>query len=160
MKKVNKSIPEGYRENALDHLVRKADISERELLHDQVVTDLVTQGIAQHEALRAFKAKAITDLISVAGQKWPIDLGGEKGKAAYLLKFGVTYETGLNDKTLTPVFIAMAAGKIQLPALHTGTEFLDCLVDDIKSDGVDVSSDCVGVSVIERRANKLNAGRK
>lgn len=42
-------------------------------------------------------------------------LSTPKEKAEYLMQFDVTCEIGMNNETLTPVFIAMAAGKVQLP---------------------------------------------
>lgn len=78
-------IPEGYRPNAVGHLVHESEVKEQDLLRDQVVTDLVTRGEAIHKTLQEYKEKAlsdIADLINISSQKWELSLGGKKGNVS------------------------------------------------------------------------------
>lgn len=75
-------IPDGFMKNAQGHLVPEAQVREQDKLRDQVVTDLAMQAIHIHEALSAFKRKALADIadtIQIAADKWEVDLGGKKG---------------------------------------------------------------------------------
>ncbi|PHS66347.1 MAG: sulfate transporter [Thalassobium sp.] len=75
-------IPDGFMKNAQGHLVPEALVREQDKLRDQVVTDLAMQAIHIHEALSAFKRKALADIadtIQIAADKWEVDLGGKKG---------------------------------------------------------------------------------
>lgn len=80
-------IPEGYRKNALGHLVPESDVREQDKLRDQVACELTTEAIALHKALVKFKQKAledIADLISIAGERYGIQMGGKKGNVSIL----------------------------------------------------------------------------
>ncbi|WP_233007183.1 DUF3164 family protein [Rheinheimera faecalis] len=80
-----KVVPAGWRKNAVGHLVHESEIKEQDLFRDSVVTDLVTEGIALHKALKAYKEKAlndVADLIGISAQKWQMTLGGKKGNVS------------------------------------------------------------------------------
>lgn len=79
------ATPPGWRSNAIGHLVHESEIKEQDLFRDSVVTDLVTEGIALHQALKAYKEKAlkdVADLIGISAQKWQMNLGGKKGNVS------------------------------------------------------------------------------
>ena len=75
-------IPEGWVRNAVGGLVHETEIREQDKLRDRVVIDIATEALSLSEALKALKAKAladIDDLISIAGEKYDMKLGGPKG---------------------------------------------------------------------------------
>lgn len=78
-------IPEGWVRNAVGNLVHESEIREQDKLRDRVVTDLVIEAIRLNQALKALKEKAlgdIADLISIAGEKYDMKLGGPKGNVS------------------------------------------------------------------------------
>lgn len=75
-------IPDGYMRNAAGHLVPIQQIREHDLLRDATARELATQAVALNEQLRAFKARAladVADLVRIAGDKYQVKLGGNKG---------------------------------------------------------------------------------
>lgn len=77
-----KSIPDGYMENALGHLVPIDQVRESDLLRDRVTLDLAHEAIELHERLKAFKTKAlgeIADVISISAERYGVHIGGKKG---------------------------------------------------------------------------------
>ncbi|QTR47450.1 DUF3164 family protein [Thiothrix litoralis] len=75
-------VPEGYRENALGHMVPVAQIREQDLLRDEVVRTLAHDAKLLSEALREFKERAmqdVEDLVRVAAEKYGAKVGGDKG---------------------------------------------------------------------------------
>ncbi len=82
---ISETIPEGYMQNAMGHLVPAGQVSEQDQLRDQLVNDLAPAAIALHESLKAFKQKAledIEDLITIAGERYGAKLGGKKGNVS------------------------------------------------------------------------------
>ncbi|MDT4835680.1 hypothetical protein FQZ97_693540 [compost metagenome] len=80
-------IPAGWVRNAVGNLVHESEIREQDKLRDRVVTDIATKAIALHEALTALKKQAlddIADLITIAGEKYDMKLGGPKGNISIL----------------------------------------------------------------------------
>lgn len=78
-------IPEGWVRNAVGSLVHETEIREQDKLRDRVVTDIATQATSLSAALKALKTKAlddIADLISIAGEKYDMKLGGPKGNVS------------------------------------------------------------------------------
>lgn len=76
------TIPDGYMLNASGHLVPRAQVREQDLLRDQVARDLAQAAIELSRALSVFKAKAlgdIDDLVTIAGDRYGVALGGKKG---------------------------------------------------------------------------------
>lgn len=87
-------VPEGYKCNAAGHLVPEANIKEQDLLRDDLVNGLTAKAIALHDALTAFKEEALTeirDLVTVAGDRYGVNLGGKKGNVS-LLSFDGRYK--------------------------------------------------------------------
>lgn len=73
---------DGYMQNALGHLVPRDQVRPHDLLRDQVANDLVQEALDLNERLRQFKLKAgcdVADLIRIAGERYDVALGGEKG---------------------------------------------------------------------------------
>lgn len=86
-------IPEGWVRNAIGNLVHETEIREQDKLRDGVVTDIAATAVALSAALKALKEKALTDiddLISIAGEKYDMKLGGPKGNVT-LTSFDGSY---------------------------------------------------------------------
>lgn len=87
-------VPEGYKRNAAGHLVPEANIKEQDLLRDDLVNGLTAKAIALHGAMADFKKFALTeiaDLVTVAGDRYGVNLGGKKGNVS-LLSFDGRYK--------------------------------------------------------------------
>ncbi|MFI8383325.1 DUF3164 family protein [Pseudomonas sp. NPDC079086] len=75
-------IPEGWVRNAIGNLVHETEIREQDKLRDGVVTEIAKKAVELNAALKSLKEKAladIADLISIAGEKYDMKLGGPKG---------------------------------------------------------------------------------
>lgn len=75
-------IPEGYMRNALGHLVPEDQVREQDKLRDHVARELAQEAEDLHARLKAFKAKAlgdIADLVTIAAERYDVQLGGKKG---------------------------------------------------------------------------------
>lgn len=80
-------VPDGYKRNAAGHLVPEANIKEQDLLRDDLVNGLSKEAIALSDAMAAFKKKALTEiggLVTVAGDRYGVNLGGKKGNVSLL----------------------------------------------------------------------------
>lgn len=76
------TIPEGYMRNAAGHLVPVEQVREHDKLRDEVARELAAEAEELHQRLKAFKAKAlgdIADLVSIAAERYEVQLGGKKG---------------------------------------------------------------------------------
>lgn len=79
---MTQNIPEGYMQNAAGHLVPEAQVREADKMRDSVARELAAEAEDIHERLKAFKQKAlgdIADLVRMAGERYDVQLGGEKG---------------------------------------------------------------------------------
>jgi len=89
------SIPAGFVRNAIGHLVPVDQVREQDKLRDQVAIGLSQEAKALSLALKNFKKKAlgdVADLISIAGERYGVQMGGKKGNvtiATYDGKFKV-----------------------------------------------------------------------
>ncbi|WP_338807114.1 DUF3164 family protein [Pseudomonas chlororaphis] len=75
-------IPEGFVRNAIGHLVPVDQVREQDKLRDQVASDLAEAAKELNLALKRFKKKSlgdIDDLISIAGERYGVQIGGKKG---------------------------------------------------------------------------------
>ena len=75
-------IPIGFVRNANGHLVPEDQVREQDKLRDQVARELSAEAKALHLALQNFKKKSlsdIADLISIAGERYGVQMGGKKG---------------------------------------------------------------------------------
>ena len=88
-------IPEGFVRNAAGHLVPVEQVRDHDKLRDQVARELTEEAKALSLALKNFKKKAlgdVADLISIAGERYGVQMGGKKGNvtiATYDGKFKV-----------------------------------------------------------------------
>lgn len=89
------NIPAGFVRNAVGHLVPVDQVREQDKLRDQVAIGLSQEAKALSLALKNFKKKAlgdVADLISIAGERYGVQMGGKKGNvtiATYDGKFKV-----------------------------------------------------------------------
>lgn len=75
-------VPAGFVRNANGHLVPVDQVREHDKLRDQVARELSAEAKALHLALKNFKKKSlddIADLISIAGERYGVQMGGKKG---------------------------------------------------------------------------------
>ncbi len=78
-------IPPGYMKNARGHLVPRDQVREQDLLRDETARRLTAKAIALNAALKAFKDESladIADLVKIAGERYDVTLGGEKGNVS------------------------------------------------------------------------------
>lgn len=71
-----------YKEDARGNLVPISKISERDLLCDEIVRDIVADARLQAEELRHFKMKAMGDVetfVALSSEKYGHEIGGIKG---------------------------------------------------------------------------------
>lgn len=71
-----------YMRNAMGHLVPREQIREQDLLRDQVARSLAEEAMDLSNRLKAFKLRAlgdVADLVRIAGERYQVTLGGEKG---------------------------------------------------------------------------------
>lgn len=84
-KKEMERIPEGYKRNAVGHLVPIESIKEEDLARDQFVQDMVARAQEFSAKLQAFK-RAVTDdfqaFMDLSAENWNVVLGGEKGNVS------------------------------------------------------------------------------
>ena len=79
------AVPSGYMKNARGHLVPLADVREQDLLRDEAARSLAVRAIELNAELKAFKAKALSDIIDlvrIAGERYDVALGGKKGNVS------------------------------------------------------------------------------
>ncbi|HCT4763188.1 DUF3164 family protein [Pseudomonas aeruginosa] len=80
-------IPAGWVRNAAGNLVHENEISEQDKLRDRVVMDIAAVALRLNGELKALKEKALADihdLITIAGEKYDMKLGGPKGNVSLL----------------------------------------------------------------------------
>lgn len=80
-------IPDGFMQNAAGHMVPEDQVREQDKLRDAIVIALVKEAKDVHNALKAFKERAlndIADLVSIAAQKYEVNLGGKKGNVTLI----------------------------------------------------------------------------
>lgn len=76
------TIPDGFMLNSAGHLVPSDQVREQDKLRDQVARELVAEALDLHARLKAFKTKAlgdIEDLVSIAADRYDVQIGGKKG---------------------------------------------------------------------------------
>lgn len=76
------NIPQGYMRNAMGHLVPEDQVRDQDKLRDQVTRELADAAKALSLALKNFKKKSlgdVADLISIAGERYGVQMGGKKG---------------------------------------------------------------------------------
>lgn len=76
------NIHQGYMRNAMGHLVPEDQVRDQDKLRDQVARELADAAKALSLALKDFKKKSlgdVADLISIAGERYGVQMGGKKG---------------------------------------------------------------------------------
>ncbi|MGD9949874.1 MAG: DUF3164 family protein [Desulfobulbus sp.] len=92
------AVPEGYKSNALGHLVPIAQIEEVDLLRDEFVLRAVQMAKAMEEELAEFKDTMAGDMdafLDLSAEKYGVKMGGVKGNitlTSYDGRFRVTRE--------------------------------------------------------------------
>lgn len=79
---MDNAIPEGFMKNSRGHMVPDDQVREQDKLRNQVVMDLVKDALLLNTQLSDFKRRAlndIADLVSIAAEKYEVQLGGKKG---------------------------------------------------------------------------------
>lgn len=79
---VSTNTPEGFRQNAMGHLVPEDRISAIDKLRDDVVLGIVAKAKAHREQLIAFKLSAMTeisDFVDLSAAEYGVNYGGTKG---------------------------------------------------------------------------------
>jgi len=88
------TIPEGYKRNAIGHLVPIEQIKEVDLLRDDFVMKAVEAAQYETDALVAFKKKLTGDMdafLDLSAEKYGVKLGGGKGNVS-LMSFDGRYK--------------------------------------------------------------------
>lgn len=78
----NKTIPEGYRENSLGHLVPESIIAEIDKLRDDLVKSLVKAAEEKAVEISNFKLASMSEIsrfVELSAMEYNVTLGGEKG---------------------------------------------------------------------------------
>lgn len=76
------AVPEGYKKNAIGHLVPIETIKEIDLARDEFVQDAVAKAGVLAAAVAGFKARLSDDMqafLELSAEKYGADLAGEKG---------------------------------------------------------------------------------
>lgn len=87
-------VPEGWLRNAAGGLQHESEIREQDKMRDMVVMGIAKDALRLHEELKALKKRAleeIDDLITIAGEKFDMKLGGPKGNVS-LISFDGHYK--------------------------------------------------------------------
>lgn len=75
-------IPDGYRQNALGHLVPEDAIDPIDLARDELVTGLIEDALRLHENMKTFKHSAMETVeswLTDISEKYGATIGGERG---------------------------------------------------------------------------------
>lgn len=76
------TIPAGYRQNALGHLVPESQVKPIDKLRDDVVMNIVNAAREQRKSLVAFKISSmqeISDFVDLSASEYGVTYGGAKG---------------------------------------------------------------------------------
>ena len=94
MKAAQKTIPDGYMQDAKGALWPIETIREIDRTRDELVHEIVAKARAQSEQLAKFKASVFGDIeafIQLSGEKYGVAMGGKKGNVS-LLSFDGRYK--------------------------------------------------------------------
>lgn len=90
----NPQIPNGYKQNAVGHLVPIGKIGDLELLKDDLVMGIINQALNLQTMMMTVKSQSLTDIdtfMKLAAEQYDTVLGGEKGNVQ-LLSFDGKYK--------------------------------------------------------------------
>lgn len=88
------SIPNGYKQNAVGHLVPIGKIGDLELLKDDLVMRIINQALNLQTMMMTVKTQSMTDIdafMKLAAEQYDTVLGGERGNVQ-LLSFDGKYK--------------------------------------------------------------------
>lgn len=88
------SIPEGYRVNALGHLIPESQVKPLDKLRDEVVMNIISAARVQRHALTTFKLESmqqISDFTDLSAAEYGVEFGGTKGNVS-LVSFDGRYK--------------------------------------------------------------------
>jgi len=101
-------IPEGYMENAAGHLIPVSQVSELDLLRNDLIGDVFTQVKALRKAMREFKVMVLSEVaafIQLSADEYHVNLGGKKGNVSLVtfdgqqkIAFSVAETLGFDEK--------------------------------------------------------------
>jgi len=80
--KTMQAIPDGYKQNAIGHLVPIESIKEIDLARDEFVKEVVTKAQALAATVAEFKQRIAADMqafLDLSAEKYGVTLGGAKG---------------------------------------------------------------------------------
>jgi len=92
--KTMEQIPEGYKKNAIGHLVPVEAIKDEDLARDEFVSDMIEKAKAISAAVAKFKEQLTGDMqafIELACEKYDANLGGARGNVT-LTSFDGRYQ--------------------------------------------------------------------
>lgn len=86
--------PQGYRNNALGHLVPETQIKDIDKLRDDVVTSIVEKALKVQATVSEFKQSAmseVADFVDLSAEEYGVNYGGTKGNVT-LISFDGLYK--------------------------------------------------------------------
>ena len=81
------TVPEGYRENALGHLVLIKNIKEIDLIRDELVKNIAKKGAELQKSLAEYKAWSMAEVaafVELSALEYGVELGGKKGNVTLI----------------------------------------------------------------------------
>lgn len=93
----NIDVPDGFRKNALGHLIPVATIKPIDLARDSLVQELIKGAKEHSEALSKFKSGAFADVsafVTLSAEQYDAKLGGQKGNVT-LMSFDGRYKVNV-----------------------------------------------------------------
>lgn len=93
----NIDVPDGFRKNALGHLIPVATIKPIDLARDSLVQELIKAAKEHSAALGKFKAGAFADVsafVTLSAEQYDAKLGGQKGNVT-LMSFDGRYKVNV-----------------------------------------------------------------
>lgn len=91
---MEQKLPDGYRKNAIGHLVPVASIKPIDMARDSLVNEIVTKARAISGQIGDFKATAFADIaafVQLSAEQYQAKIGGTKGNVT-LLSFDGRYK--------------------------------------------------------------------
>lgn len=121
----NKTIPDGYKEDAKGNLIPLANIREIDLMRDKEVVEMISKAKAMQEQLRQFKQETfdtIAAFTELSAERYDVSLGGKKGNIT-LRSFDGRYKVQFAIAELLTFDEGLQAAKVLIDeCLHDWTE--------------------------------------
>lgn len=124
----DKTIPDGYKEDAKGNLIPLANIREIDLMRDKEVVEMISKAKAMQEQLRQFKQETfdtIAAFTELSAERYDVSLGGKKGNIT-LRSFDGRYKVQFAIAELLTFDEGLQAAKVLIDeCLHDMTEDAD-----------------------------------